>query len=168
MTSWLRLHGTTVTAVLVALVLTVSFGYVALESLLGAINPDRLDGDFGRGALSFATSGTGTDAGSVAANASAIIGVVIGAVVLVSAIIVVGLAFRREWAREAGLVIYGMLGLLTVAVALGGFAGDPPAPSAWVGMLTGAANLTIVGLLFAPATARDFSGRPRRRRADAR
>lgn len=168
MTSWLRAHGTTVTAVLIALVLTVSFGYVAVESLLGAINPERLDGDFGRGALSFATPGTGTDAGSVAANASAIIGVVIGAVVLVSAIIVVGLAFRREWAREAGFVIYGLLGLLTISVALGGFAGDPPAPSAWVGMLTGVANLTIVGLLFAPATARDFGRRPRRRTADSR
>lgn len=163
MISWLRAHGTTVGATLIASVLTLSFGYIALDSLLGAINPERLDGNFGRGALSFASPGTGTDAGAVAANASAIIGVVIGAVVLVSAIIVVGLAFRHQWAREAGMVIYGMLGLLTVAVAFGGFAADPPAPSAWVGMLTGVANLAIVGLLFAPATARDFNRRPKRR-----
>lgn len=165
MRSWLRAHITTATAVLIALVLTVSFGYIAVESLIGAVDPDRLDRDFGRGALSFAPPGSTTDAGGAAGNASGIVGIVIGTVVLVSAIIIVGLIFRREWAREAGLVIYGLLGLVATAVSLGGIGADPPAPSAWVGLLNGVANFAIVGLLWAPATARDFRGRPGRRAA---
>ncbi|MEA3501930.1 MAG: hypothetical protein U9R47_04085 [Actinomycetota bacterium] len=168
MWSWLRAHGTTVTSILIASVLTVSFGYVAVDSLLGAADPSRLDGEFGRSALSFASAGSGTNAGAVAANASAIVGFVIGSVVGVSVIIVIGLVFRREWARETGLVIYGLLGLLTAAVSVGGLAADPPAPAAWVGVLTSVANFTVVGLLFAPATARDFRHRSRRRVADPR
>ena len=159
MQSWFRMRGTTIAAILIALILTVSFGYIAVESILGALDPDRLGANFGRGVLSAAPAGTTSDAGAAAANASAIIGVVIGAVVLVSAIVVIGLAFRGEWAREAGLVIYGLLGALTVAVALGGLAADPPAPSAWLGMLTGFANFAVVGLLLAPATARNFKRR---------
>ena len=164
MRSWLRTHITTATAILIALVLTVAFGFIAVESLIGALDPDRLGGNFGRGALSFAPPGTGTDAGGAAGNASGIIAAVIGTVVLVSAIIIVGLIFRREWAREAGLVIFGLLGLVATAVSLGGIGADPPAPSAWVGLLTGGANFAIVGLLWAPATARDFR-RQRRRTA---
>ncbi|MEN8112741.1 MAG: hypothetical protein ABFS21_00010 [Actinomycetota bacterium] len=165
MASWFRLHGTAAAAILIASALTVSFGYVAVESLLGAVDPGRLGRDFGRGVLPFAPAGIGTDAGGVAANASAIIGVVIGAVVLVSAIIVIGLACRREWAREAGFVVYGLLGLLAIAVSLGGLTADPPAPSAWVGLLTGVANIAVVGLLFAPATSRSFRHRSRKRAA---
>ena len=163
MRSWLRAHFTTATAILIALVLTVSFGYMAVESLIGAFDPDRLDRDFGRGALSFVPQGSTTGAGGAAGNASGIVGVVIGAVVLVSAIIIVGLIFRRAWAREAGFMIYGLLGLVATAVSLGGIGADPPAPSAWVGLLNGVANFTIVGLLYAPATARDFRAHRRRR-----
>src|SRR5680860_865564 len=82
MRSWLRAHGTTVAAILIASMLTVSFAYIAVESLIGAV-------------------------------------------VLLSAIII-GLTFRGEWAREAGLVIYGLLGLVAIAASLGGLAADPP------------------------------------------
>ncbi|MEA3511451.1 MAG: hypothetical protein U9R51_08460, partial [Actinomycetota bacterium] len=126
MKSWMRSHGSTAAAILIASALTVSFGYVAVESLVGALDPDRLGSDFGRGALAFAPAGTATGTANVAANASAIVGVVIGSVVLVSVVIVVGLIFRGQWAREAGMVIYALLGLLTVAVSFGGLAADPP------------------------------------------
>jgi hypothetical protein len=161
MRSWLRAHGTTVTAILIALMLTMTFGYIAVVSLLGAVNPDRLGEDFGRGALSLASAGTAADAGRMAANTSAIVGIAIGAVVLLSAIITVGLAFRSEWARETALMIYGLLGFVAIAASLGGLAADPPAPSAWLGVLTGVADFAIVGLLLAPATARDFRSRLR-------
>ena len=161
MRSWLRAHATTVTAILIALMLTMTFGYIAVESMLGAVDSDRLGRDFGRGALSLTSAGTAADAGRIAANTSAIVGIAIGAVVLLSAIITVGLAFRSEWAREAALVIYGLLGFVAIAASLGGLAADPPAPSAWLGVLTGVADFAIVGLLLAPATARDFRGRSR-------
>ncbi|MEA3510275.1 MAG: hypothetical protein U9R51_02465 [Actinomycetota bacterium] len=156
---WLRAHGTTAAAILVAGMLTAWFGYMSLGSLLGAIDPERLDQEFGRGVLSAAPAGSTADAGGAAANASAIVGIVIGAIVLLSAITIVGLMFRGAWAREAGLVIYGLLGFVATAASLGGLAADPPAPSAWAGMFIGLTNFAIVGLLLAPATARDYRGR---------
>jgi hypothetical protein len=158
-TSRLHAHGTIGGAVIIASLLTAWFGYVAVDSVLDAIDPNRIDPTFARGALSFTA---GTDTGGAAANASAIIGLVIGIVVLLSTTIVIGLVFRGEWAREAGLVIYGVLGLLASAAAMGGLAADPPAPSAWFGLGVGLANFAIVGLLLAPATARSFRDHSRR------
>ena len=156
MRRWARERATTDIAILIALMLTLTFGYIAIDSILGAIDPERLGRDFGRGVLPFSPTGTGTNASAVAANASAIVGLAIGSVVLVSAVIVSGLLFRRDWAREAGLVIYGLLGLMAIGASLGGLFADPPARSAWLGILTGVADLAIAGLLLAPATATHF------------
>lgn len=82
-----------------------------------------------------------------------------GSVVVVSTIILIGMLLAREWAREAALVIYGVLGMVVLAASLGGLAADPPAPSAWTGILVGIANLTIVALLLMKPSARLFSGR---------
>jgi hypothetical protein len=57
------------------------------------------------------------------------------------------------------VVIDGLLGLMSIAVSLGGLSADPPAPSAWVGMINGIANFAVVGLLLAPATAQDSAGK---------
>lgn len=94
------------------------------------------------------------------------IGIVIGSVVVVSIIVVVGLMLVQAWAREAALVIYGVLGLVVLAASLGGLAGDPPAPSAWTGVLVGITNLVVVGLLLSKSSARIFSGRPPDRSLD--
>lgn len=153
-----RVHATTVVAVLVAAVLTLSYGFVAVQAFLAAADPDRLDPAFERSALGLASGQGGT-----ATTASGIIGLVIGAVVLVSSIVVVGLAFRRQWAREAAFGVYGVLGLVATAISVGGLLSDPPAPSAWVGVLTGVANIAVVGLLLVPATARDFAAGERAR-----
>ena len=163
MIPWLRAHGTIASAVLIASGLTLAFGYVAVDSLLGAFDPGRLDSNFTRSALGIGGVNSAQGVGGAASNASAIIGVVIGSVVILSLIIIIGLAFRRDWAREAGVVIYGLLGLMSIAVSLGGLSADPPAPSAWVGMLNGLANVAIVVLLLVPPTSRDFhnSGRTR-------
>ena len=165
MISWLRAHGTLAGAVLIASGLTAAFGYVAVDSLLGAVDPSRLDSDFTRSALGMGGVRDPQGIGGAASNASAIIGVAIGAVVILSLIIVIGLAFRRDWARETGAVIYGLLGLMSFAVSLGGLSADPPAPSAWVGMLTGLANVAVVVLLLVPPTSRDFRNRARGRPA---
>lgn len=165
MISWLRAHGTLTSAVLIASGLTLAFGYVAVDSMLGAFDPERLDSNFTRSALGMGGTSSAQGVGGAASNASAIIGIVIGAVVILSLIIIVGLAFRRDWAREAGVVIYGLLGLMSIAVSLGGLSADPPAPSAWVGMLTGLANVAIVVLLMVPPTSRDFRNSQRARPA---
>jgi hypothetical protein len=161
MGTWIRVHGTTVGAILIALALTIVFGFLALDSWLGAFYPERLDPSFARmtGAIS-RTDVSNSVRGGAASNTSGIIGLVMSAVVLLSAIIIVGLVFLRAWAREAAIVVYGILGLVVLAASLGGLAADPPAPSAWTGVLVGLANLSVVGLLLAPASARSDSGRP--------
>ncbi len=121
MKPWLRAHGT-----IAAAILTLVFGFIAAESLVSAIDPSRLDTGFGTGLLMM-DSNNAPGARGAAANASAIIGVAMGAVVVTSAVIVVGLAFRCERAREAGLVGYGFLGLVSIAASMGGLAADPPA-----------------------------------------
>jgi len=89
-----------------------------------------------------------TDAGSAAQTASALVALVTGAVVIVSFVTVIGLVLRRRWAHEAAMVIYLLLGVIALATSCGGLTSDPPARSAWLGVLTGCANLAIVGLLF--------------------
>jgi hypothetical protein len=58
------------------------------------------------------------------------------------------------------------LGLVVLATSIGGLAGDPPARSAWTGVLVGIANLAIVGLLLTKSASRVFSGRPMNRSLD--
>jgi hypothetical protein len=127
-----------------------------VQSLLGVLDPDRIDPNFAQGSL-FGSGGTVSDASGAAQNASALVALLFGAVVIVSVIIIIGLIFRGNWAREAGMVIYGFLGLIAFATSLSGITADPPAPSAWLGLLTGLANFATVVLLLLPATARDFS-----------
>jgi hypothetical protein len=152
---WIRSNGTTAGAILIALALTTVFAFIAVYSWLAAIYPDRMDPSFARNA--------GSAGSASASNASGMIAIAMGAVVLVSAIIVIGLIFRRAWAREAAFVIYGFLSLLVLAASVGGLMADPPARSPWTGILVGISNLAIVLLLMAPATSRVFSGRPANR-----
>lgn len=159
----MRAHGTTVAAILIALALTASFGYVAVQSLLDANDPDRIDPDSRRNALAVGGS-PGGDAG----NASAIAGIVIGAVVIVCAFAIIGLALRRQSAREASIGIFGFLGVVAALVSIGGLFSDPPAPSAWLGLVAGIASLGVAVLLLLPATADDFEHHEMKRARAAR
>jgi hypothetical protein len=163
MRPWLRAHGTTAAAILIATALAISFGYVAVQSLLDANDPDRIDSGFRRNALAVGGS-PGGDAG----NASAIAGVVIGAVVIVCVLAIIGLALRRQSAREASIGIFGFLGVVATLVSIGGLFSDPPAPSAWLGLLSGIASLGVAVLLLLPATAEDFENREMKRARAAR
>ena len=163
----MRWYGTTTAALLIAVTLTSVFGYMAVVSLLGVFDPDRIDPAFARGAL-FGSGGTVRDASSAAQNASGIIAFVFGAVTLVSAIIIIGLILRQSWARESGMMVYGFLGIASLAASVSGIMADPPADSAWLGLLTALATLAIVGLLLLPVTAKNFDPIQQRRRRRAR
>lgn len=151
-----RVHATTAAAILIASTLTLWYGVVAVQSWIAAIDPDRMSETFARRALVL-----GGERGGSAATASGIIGLVIGAVVVVSAIVIVGLVLRRPWAREAAFGLYGFLGVVALMVSVGGLMADPPESSAWSGLLTGAASLSVVVLLLARPTGRDFNAAER-------
>ncbi len=157
MGTWLRSHGTTTAAVLIALGLTAVFGYIAVASWLGALYPDRLDPAVSDMFGGFTTRAfTGGTRISPARNASGIIAFTMGSVVLLCAIIVIGLAFLRAWAREAAFLIFGLLGTISLAASLAGLTADPPAPSAWSGILVGVLNLSVVALLLTRSARRAF------------
>ncbi|MEN8240000.1 MAG: hypothetical protein ABFR53_12470 [Actinomycetota bacterium] len=156
MKTWMETHGTIAAAVAIAAVLTLIFGVMAFQALLGAVDPSRLGDEFTRGALAIGSNGGASGNGGAARNASAIIAIVFGIIVIIAAFITVGLAFRRDWAREAGVVIFGLLGIVSIAASGAGLMSNPPAPSAWLGIFTGLVNLAVVAFLLAPATSRDF------------
>lgn len=164
MHEWVKSHGTTAAATLIAATLTAIFGFIAGQSILSWIDPERVDPGFSQGALILGGSSTSSNSAAVQ-NATAIIAILFSAVVLVSAIIVVGLIRRKSAARESAFVVYGLLGFISIATSLSGLTSDPPAPSAWFGVLTGMANFAVVVLLLVPATARDFDPYTRRRTA---
>jgi hypothetical protein len=161
MRKWVKDHGTTAAATLIAGTLTAIFGFIAGQSILSWIDPGRVDPAFSRGAVILGGSTTNSSSAAVQ-NVTAIIAIVFSAVVLVSVIVVIGLVRRKSAAREAAFVVYGVLGFISIATSLSGLASDPPATSAWFGLLTGVANLSVVVLLLLPATARDFDPFARR------
>lgn len=156
MRRWRRVHATTAAATLIASALTLWYGVVAVQSWITAVDPDRMDPAFARRALVL-----GGERGGSAATASGIIGLVIGAVVVVSVIVIAGLVLRRPWAREAAFGLYGFLGVVAIMVSVGGLMADPPQSSAWFGLLSGAASLSVVALLLARPTGRDFNAAER-------
>lgn len=85
------------------------------------------------------------------------------AVSAVTAAQAVGLLLRRDGARHAAMLTFGLLGLLALAAAVPGVLADPPRPAAGWGVLTGVVDLGIVALLVLPATADDFGLAERRR-----
>ena len=155
MSKWLRMPATVAAAILIAATLTIAFGYIAVMSLLGVFYSDRIDPSFARGVL-FGSDGGFDDVSSAAQNASGLVGLLFGGVVILSTVIVIGLILKQSWARESAMVIYGFLGLLSFATSINGVMADPPASAAWLGVLTGVANLSVVVLLLMPVSAREF------------
>ena len=104
-------------------------------------------------------------------NALILIGLIILVVCGWVIIHALGILGRRRWAREGGMITFGLFSLLAVPVSVSGLLADPPASNAWLGVLTGLTNLAIVALLLATPTARDFekseAARMRRRARNA-
>lgn len=141
---WLRTYGTTAGAIVISAALTAPYALQGIRTLLG----DRDFETMREGLVLF-----GAPAGGESAeNASLITGVLVGVAALVALIVILGLVLRREWAREAGIVVFGIFGLVGTLVSVGGMTADPPAPRAGWGLVSGLASLVVVGLLLAPAT----------------
>jgi hypothetical protein len=158
MGSWLRTYGTWATALAVAGTLTAVFGYMALMSILSVIDPQRVDPAFAGWALQFDANQGAVD--NATRNASAAIGLILGIVVLTSIVVLIGVILIRGSAREAAVILYGILGLVSLGSSLAGVTSDPPARSAWVGIVVGLANILVVVLLLSRPTNRLFYTRP--------
>ena len=91
---------------------------------------------------------------------------VVGVILAVSAltlVLTVGVLRRREGARHAALMTFGLLGFLALAASLPGLMSSPQRAGAPFGVLTALVDLGVVALLLSPATADDVDDVERQR-----
>jgi hypothetical protein len=70
--------------------------------------------------------------------------------------VTVGLWLRRQWARDAAYLVFGVTGFLATVVTLSGVLGDSGGRNAVVGLAVGLTLLAVTALVAAPACAADF------------
>lgn len=97
-----------------------------------------------------------------------IVGVILGVSALTLGL-AVGVLRRREGARHAALMTFGLLGFLALAASVPGVLSTPRRAGMPFGVLTGLVDLAVVALLLLPSTADDVEDaeheRERSRRA---
>ncbi|HEX6255169.1 MAG TPA: hypothetical protein VFZ70_05100 [Euzebyales bacterium] len=135
----------TVAATLTIGVVTVAFIVYAGIAIIG-VDPTNASRDAVLLGLS------GREEGS----ATLIVSVVILALSMLTALQCLGVARRRQGARHAALVTFGMLSFVSLAAGLTGLQAVPRAPNAWYGVLVGMLDAAVVVLLLLPSTADDF------------
>jgi hypothetical protein len=120
---------------------------------------------------------TAGDGGLVASRDAVVLGIsgreegmattmVVGVILVVSALtlsLTVGVLRRREGARHAALMTFGILGFLALAASLPGLTAVPQRSGAPFGVLVGLTDLGVVALLLLPATADDVEDAERER-----
>jgi hypothetical protein len=92
--------------------------------------------------------------------------IVVIVILVVSALtlgLTIGVLRRREGARHAALMTFGLLALLALAASLPGLMAVPPRSGARFGVLVGLADVAVVGLLLLPMTADDVEDAERTR-----
>lgn len=144
------------TAMAVGLICIVSVGYAVYAVLVL-----RDAGDAGpvasRDAVVLGISGREEGVARV------IVAIVILAVSALTVSLAVGVLRRRQGARHAALVTFGVLGLVAFAASLPGLAADPPRPGAPIGLATAIVDVAVVVLLLLPMTADDVEDAERDR-----
>ncbi len=155
----------TLAAATLALVVTATFLAAGIDLLLTSRDPDRVSAEERSAMVSLGLPTGSRETGTLAL----ISGVVVVVTSLIGVVVAVGLLARREWAREAGIGLFSILGIILGAVALGGLLADPPAPGAGLGLALAVAQLAVAGLLLTQQTEDDFAraamARARKRRA---
>jgi uncharacterized protein YhhL (DUF1145 family) len=93
-----------------------------------------------------------------AANYARYVSLIMLTICVIAIVIAVGLMRRREGAQHAGIVVFGLLAVVSIAASLAGLNADPPAPRAGLGLATGIGNALIVFLLLRRQTMDDIEG----------
>jgi hypothetical protein len=143
-----RLAATTKAAALLIAGLTAAFVAFAVRDVT-AIDADR-------NALEAEESLLGLNPDQ-ANNAIVVSAVLIFAMSALCLLVLIGILRRRQGARHAAIMIFGVMAFAVLAVSLSGLTADPPSRNAPFGVVCGVINAVITGLLLAPSTADDFS-----------
>ena len=160
--TWLLLLLCTVAAVLP--------GAFAASSLLTAFGVREVDA---RAAAQSGAGLVGVHGADAVRNAEGMAGVAVGAVAVVSLVLLLGIARWRTWAREAALAVFGLVGGFLVLFSTAGVASE--ARNGGLGVIGGLLLLLAAGLAVSPPVCADFDRhriagevRERRRREQER
>lgn len=93
-----------------------------------------------------------------ATNYARYLSIIMGIISVVTIAIAVGILRRREGAQHAGIVVFGVLAVISIGASIAGLNADPPAPRAGLGLLTGLGNAAITVLLLLRSTMDDIEG----------
>lgn len=137
----------TLTAAGLMAAVSLIFAVYALSAISGIV-PDRISAS--RDAILL-----GLDA-QQANNATAMAAGLILAISVLTLSLSVGVALRRVGARHAAMLVFGVLGFISLAAAVPGLQSTPPRAGAGYGVLVGLVDIAAVGLLLMPTTADDF------------
>ena len=74
-------------------------------------------------------------------------------------LVLLGLAFWKDWAREAALGVFGLVGAFLLILSLNGLTFDPPPRYAGLGVLLSLLVLAVPALVLTPGVRRDFEAR---------
>lgn len=156
----------TIAAAVVTFVLAVPFMWLAVDLAAVVFGGRALDPRTRSDLAAFDLSSVET--GNLLAFGFWTVAIVVAFVVAVG----IGILRLQEWARHAGILTFLFFGLLIIPMAIYGATYDPPSENAWLGLVVGAADLTVVGLLLSSPVSDDFQDaewlrRYRERQADA-
>ena len=144
---------TTWAAIGVAVAITIPYIGIVVQTVREIANPGLISEQALRELAGLGGASGGGDGAGIALTFVAIaIGAISGLVIL----IIIGLAGRRQWAREAGFAVFGALGLISGALGLSGMLSDPRPSGSWLGLATGVACIAIVVLLMIESTGIEF------------
>jgi hypothetical protein len=146
---------TTLAALALVTVLTLVFTVQAVAGLVTV-------GD----AQTVRESALGVNQDEVGAGRGLTSGLTLTLCVLTTAV-ALGIGMRRQGSRHAGIVLFLLLGVVSLGSSLAGLTADPPADNAWLGALNGVACLATCAMLLHPRTAADFDRAEVARRASA-
>jgi len=135
MRDWMRKYGTLTAAVVLGALLTAPFLYESVLLMLGRGNDSTLRG-------AYALMGSDSAADTTVFRA---LGIAEGIPAVLATVVLVGVAMRRQWAREAGALTFFVFGLVSTAVSLGGISED--SPHAAQGLFVGVASFGVAALL---------------------
>ncbi|MGH8869385.1 MAG: hypothetical protein ACRDYU_15500 [Actinomycetes bacterium] len=89
-------------------------------------------------------------------NAEGYLAATFGFCLAASLPVVVGLWFRRAWARDAAYAVFGLPGLVLSVLSLAGITAENPAASAEWGVVVGLSLVAVTALVASPGCGRDF------------
>jgi hypothetical protein len=129
---------------------TLFFLVPGVQLLLQAMDPSRIPEETYLQGIAFGLGDTETQ------NLTTILAFIMLGICLLSAVLALGVLFRKGGMRHAAIGLFTLFAIITIPLAIAGVRADTPRRGAWFGLAIGLVDAGIVWLLLAPKTADDF------------